>query len=1411
MKDWSKRSFALRMLVIFALVVQLAGFFPAQAAGNGLDSGGSTIKEALIHTYDQNTWAFSTLAKGPNGEVYLAHKVSGSEIAVKKWGGNGWVSVKNITTSMTGDTRFSDSLDLAVDADGKLHLVFKHEEGSWIDSRRGVKYGVYDGQGWTFTEVEAYSDSQGWKNFYTPSLAVDSNGKAHITYIYDYAETHTHYLKYASNATGTWKVDILIQSSGGVDEIHKPDIAVDKSDKVHLAYVKEDNQNDYYGNYYYTSKQASAADFPPAQKLVDAVSENKNYLYTPMVVDNLGKVHFAYYLHYGSLNNLQSSTAYIQSNISGGWKREALYTESNRILFSLRLYADGSDIYGLGESWSPDWSEGYFVALAKNGNSWFVGNKTVKPELVTDYADEWTYLIDDQGNFVMVLLHGDLKKLSSLLGTKADFGLAPPANVYKVSYDGNGNTGGTVPIDTNGYQAGSSAVALDNKGNLVKSGYRFVGWNTKADGTGIDYSPGAAVPIDNNSVTLFAKWVPELSDEARLSDLTISQGTLSPAFASGTTDYTADVGNKVPSITVTPTAAHNKATVTVNGVVTASGQGTSVPLQLGANMITIIVTAEDGATTKTYTLKVTRVKSSNNDLSDIAVSKGELAPRFSSSITAYTVTVSNDMDSIDLTPTIADDTAVLTVNGRQATSGAPASLPLTIGTNTASIKVIAQNGEEKTYEVVVTREALSDEELAQKDKDSLAIGYASGDSEASVTQNVSLPDAGEQGSVITWASSHSGYLSHEGVVTRPKFTDGEQTVKLTATIQKGHVVLEKDFTLKLPALEGHTVLYDANGANAGEAPKMEKYNPGQTATAADNTASLSKIGYTFTGWNTKADGTGTSYKAGDEFTIHHNLILYAQWKINQYTVIFDSGGGTPVQPEAVNHGEQVSKPADPAKKGYTFRGWYKDEQLVHPFNFDAGITESITLYARWSADGGGSVPPPASVTEEIIVDVVSGDRLLVQTPIKRTTASDGTVTDDVTFTKEKAEEAVDQLNKLPNKTATIMIPDVNDRVAETMVTIPQLATKALASEKVNLEIQLENVRLFVPSGSLAGLGKDLFFRVVPVRSETGKKEVEERAKQEKIVKEITVGKTETIKVLGQPMKIETNLQNRPVSLKLPLPANLSETITDNRAVFIEHSDGTKEVVQGRKEEFKPGKQSVAFSIQKFSTFTVLYMEGAAEYFAAKHAGAHKMYIHGFKDGTFRPDDTVTRAQTAAMLMRNLDINYKGTSSYTDTKGSFAFKEIEMARQADLILGFKDGTFRPKQPVTRAQVAVIASRWVNKMCKGETDSAMCHPAKPAVNFNDVPADHWAANAISHASKLGIVNGFNNGSFKPEQPIIRAQMVVMLNRLFDRGPLNGVNKQTFKDAGMDHWAFKEIEEAATNHRYKISEDGKEILVP
>jgi uncharacterized protein YhjY with autotransporter beta-barrel domain len=201
-------------------------------------------------------------------------------------------------------------------------------------------------------------------------------------------------------------------------------------------------------------------------------------------------------------------------------------------------------------------------------------------------------------------------------------------------------------------------------------------------------------------------WSAGLSSNADLSQLQPSVGSLTPAFTSNVLSYSISVDNSVPEIAVTPTASEPNAKIAVNGTPVASGTASSaISLSVGMNTISVVVTAQDGATSQVYEVTVTRAASGVAELASLVPSDGTLEPSFSPTRFAYDIKVGNQVDSITFTPTVSVPTAMVAVKGAAVSSGA-ASAPIALsdGANQVPIVVTAQDGTTtRTYTVTVTR------------------------------------------------------------------------------------------------------------------------------------------------------------------------------------------------------------------------------------------------------------------------------------------------------------------------------------------------------------------------------------------------------------------------------------------------------------------------------------------------------------------------------------------------------------------------------------------------------------------------------------------------------------------------------------------------------------------------------------
>ena len=164
-------------------------------------------------------------------------------------------------------------------------------------------------------------------------------------------------------------------------------------------------------------------------------------------------------------------------------------------------------------------------------------------------------------------------------------------------------------------------------------------------------------------------------------------------------------------------------------------------------------------------------------------------------------------------------------------------------------------------------------------------------------------------------------LTFGGWYTDEDCTDGNE-YNFTAPVTKGLTL-----TAKWTA-NSYTITFDTDGGSKID-PITQDYG-----TAINAPAAPTKTGYTFMGWNPALPATMPA----------ENMTIKAQWRINQYTITFDTDGGSAVDAQTVAYGEKAKTPADPTKTGYTFAGW---ELGGNAYDFAAAVTGNMTLTAKW--------------------------------------------------------------------------------------------------------------------------------------------------------------------------------------------------------------------------------------------------------------------------------------------------------------------------------------------------------------------------------------------------------------------------------------------------------------------------------
>ena len=233
------------------------------------------------------------------------------------------------------------------------------------------------------------------------------------------------------------------------------------------------------------------------------------------------------------------------------------------------------------------------------------------------------------------------------------------------------------------------------------------------------------------------------------------------------------------------------------------------------------------------------------------------------------------------------------------------------------------------------------------------------------------------------------------------------------------------------------------------------------------------------------------------------------------------------------------------------------------------------------------------------------------------------------------------------------------------------------------------------------------------------------------------------------------------------------------------------VFKGWKADVNPDKLYPANTTEfNFGTQLVGKLISIEPVFAQNHVA----YVSGYPDGRFRPEKNITRAETATMIFR---LFMQGEDSPISTNWNM-FSDVDVSKwyntevstmaRAGYITGYPDGTFGGDKPITRAEFVTILVRFFNTR-------------NTYVYFRDVSTNHWAYRYIATAAFNGWIVGYPDGTFKPDQPITRAEAVTVLNRLLGRGINSkseiGDYKNFVDNTNPNMWYYYEIIEAANDH--------------
>ena len=199
---------------------------------------------------------------------------------------------------------------------------------------------------------------------------------------------------------------------------------------------------------------------------------------------------------------------------------------------------------------------------------------------------------------------------------------------------------------------------------------------------------------------------------------------------------------------------------------------------------------------------------------------------------------------------------------------------------------------------------------------------------------------------------------------------------------------------------------------------------------------------------------------------------------------------------------------------------------------------------------------------------------------------------------------------------------------------------------------------------------------------------------------------------------------------------------------------------------------------------------------------HFAYVIGYPDGMVKPQNNISRAEVATIFFRLLkpeirDKYLTQTNQFTDVSGSAWYNTAVSTMAAlDIVKGRTPTTFVPDAPITRAEFAAVCARFDTHLRDGDSD------------FSDI-SGHWAEAEIERAATLGWINGYPDGTFRPDNAITRAEAMTMINRVLQRLPEDEddllPDMNVWPDNQPQDWYYLAVQEATNSHDFDRKHDG------
>ena len=599
--------------------------------------------------------------------------------------------------------------------------------------------------------------------------------------------------------------------------------------------------------------------------------------------------------------------------------------------------------------------------------------------------------------------------------------------------------------------------------------------------------------------------------------------------------------------------------------------------------------------------------------------------------------------------------------------------------------------------------------------------------------------------------------------------------ELGTQLFKNDTLITKSYTLyaQIGNKDGYTVTYDANGGTGTAPTDPYHYAINKAAMVLSGSGLIAPLGTVFIGWNTAADGSGTMYYPGSAVPVTDNITLYAMWG--------DKTGSLEISKTISGNAADKDKDKDKeftftvalTNEGKALSGAFggvefKDGKASFKLKADesktfTGLPDGIGYTVTESDNSGYSVSikidgadakaAQGTIALEHKTEVVFNNHKIYSNP--------GIYTEITVEITGNSDSVVYDGTEHSVKDYTVKISD--SRYTEKDFTF---SGKALASgvnagtyemglkadQFKNTNARFKNVEFIIKADGVLTITQR------PLTITAGSAEGIAPVTCDKYTVEglATGDKVDSVKLTGA----QTTLGESPnVASDAVIKNAKGEDVTAN--------------------------------------YEITYVDGLLKGIELLEKEIHFNYVIGYTDGTIRPGNNISRAEVATIFFRLL--TDEAREQYTTTAGNFTDvkagmwcnRAIATLTNMGIIKGYTDGTFRPNADITRAELATIIARFAKLDVNTKT-------------FSDING-HWAQKSIELAAGNGWINGYTDGTFRPNKSIIRAETFAMINRVLDRQtesvsdllPTSEMNMWS-DNLNENAWYYKDVQEATNYHK-------------